>query len=833
MSDTVEPGKNPGSAHGPDDGSSRGRLTVFVAAAPGAGKTFSMLEEGHRLKAEGRDVVIGLVESYGRPKTEAELKDLEVVPRRKVSYKGLELLEMDLEAIVARKPEVVLIDEVYHTNAPGMPNAWRYEDVEDIRSAGIDVLTTMNIQHLESLKDVAEQIAGVTVRETIPDHLLEDADEIQLVDISPEALRKRMKHGNIYPERNIERALDGFFRPGNLAALRELALGWLANTEADRIAEDEHLPTENVVVAVREPLQSQPLIRRAVRMSRRYRGHCTVVTVLRAGEPLSEEMESSQKVAEALEARFEVVTNDDPAAAIVAEVRAHDATQLLIGAPGGRFLERYRGSLVDELLDQLHDVDLHVIARLDPAAGEVPSDPKTVIENDSQEPAADPVGTEGGERGYLRIYIGYAPGCGTTSTMLREGQRRAGRGTSVVVGAAATYGLIANEEALRGLTVIPPKTPPKRPGGSADMDVDAVIVSGAQVVCVDDLGYKNRDPHARYRFRFEEVEELRRAGFKVISTVHLRDMASAAETVAAATGQPTTGVVPDWVLRQATELELVDVPPAVLLKRLEHHDVPVSPERREQLRAIFTIDVLGRLRETALRLVATHTDARLLAYMEARGITAAWESMARVMAAVAPQPGLEPLIERAAAEAHRAEGKLVVVSVEAGDDAPDAAAEVRYRELTLRLGGQYVTLKSPKPAPALLDYAKHNHVTEIVLARGRHSEKGGPTGSSIKRDIIREASQIDVHVLRDFPTQVEGPAAGTPGGAEVSASGSAGDSADAGGSEAAGSGSSTGAGAGGPAPASVSAGRSTGDASASPESAAAEGSAGAGEADQK
>ncbi|MEA2645090.1 MAG: two-component system, OmpR family, sensor histidine kinase KdpD [Chloroflexota bacterium] len=737
----------------------RGRLTVFVAAAPGAGKTYSMLEEGHRLKAEGRDVVIGLVETYGRPRTEALIQGLEVVPRRKVSYKGLALEEMDLEALIARKPEVVLIDEVYHTNAPGMPNAFRWEDVDDLRDAGIDVLTTMNIQHLESLKDVAEQIAGVTIRETIPDHLLEDADEIQLVDISPEALRKRMKHGNIYPERNIERALDGFFRPGNLAGLRELALGWLANSEADRLAEDEHLPTENVVVAVREPQQSQPLIRRAVRMSRRYRGRCTVITVLRPGEPLSEEMEASQKLAEALEAHFEAVSNDDPAAAIVEEVRTHNATQLLIGAPGGRFLERYRGSLVDELLEHLKDVDLHVIARLS-SASEVPADPKTVIEAATTEPAADPIGTEGGERGYLRIYIGYAPGCGTTSTMLREGQRRAERGTSVIVGAAATYGLAVNEEALRGLTVIPPRTPPKRPGGSADMDLDAVMKSGAQVVCIDDLGYQNRDPQARHRYRFEEVEALRSAGFKVISTVHLRDMEAAASTVAAATGQETKGVVPDWVLRQATELELVDVPPAVLLKRLEHHDVPVSPERREQLRAIFTIDVLGRLRETALRLVATHTDARLLAYMEARGITAAWESMARVMAAVAPQPGLEPLIERAAAEAHRAEGKLVVVSVESGEETPDEAAEVRYRELTLRLGGQYVTLKSPKPAPALLDYAKHHHVTEIVLARGGHSEKTGATGSSIKRDIIRDASQIDVHVLREIAAQAESSGAG-------------------------------------------------------------------------
>jgi two-component system sensor histidine kinase KdpD len=740
----------------------RGRLTVLVAAAPGAGKTYAMLEEGHRLKEAGKDVVVGLVETYGRPRTEALLHGLEVVPRRIVHYKNVDLEEMDLEAIIARRPDVVLIDEIYHTNAPGVTHEKRWEDIEDIRNAGIDVITTMNIQHLESLKDVAEQIAGLKIRETIPDHLLEDADEVQLVDISPEALRKRMQHGNIYPEKNIERALDGFFRPGNLAALRELALNWLANTEADRIAEDEKLVArENVLAAVREPMQSQALIRRAVRMSKRYRGDCTIVTVLRPGEPLSDELEPCLALAEALDARFEVLTGE-PAEAIVEAVRRHNASQLLIGAPGGKFMERYRGSLVDRLLDELTDVDLHIIARFDPI-DVADIDPKATVESTTEDTTADPIGTEGGAHGYLRIYVGYAPGTGTTSTMLREGQRRAARGTKVVVGAAATYGLPANEEALTGLTVIPPRVPPSRPGGSADMDLDAVMASGAQVVCVDDLGYVNRAPDARYRFRYEEVEALRHAGFKVVATVHLRDLASVADVVTATTGIPTEGNVPDWVLRQATELELVDVPPAVLLQRLESHDVPISPERREKLRKVFTLDVLGRMREIALRLIATHTDDRLLAYMEARGITSPWESMVRVMAAVAPQPGLEPLIERAAAGAHRAEGKLVVVSVDSseGKDPEAHNATALYQELTMKLGGQFVVLKSSKPGQALLDYAKKTHVTEIVLARGDHKEKAGPLGSSIKREIIRGASQIDVHVLRAFETADE-PAVSQP-----------------------------------------------------------------------
>ncbi|HEV3231132.1 MAG TPA: hypothetical protein VG245_02635, partial [Candidatus Dormibacteraeota bacterium] len=355
-------------------GTRRGRMTVFVAAAPGAGKTFAMLEEGRRLRAEGRDVVVGIVETYNRPKTIAEVGDLEVVPRRVIHYKGLELEEMDLDAILARHPEWVLIDEIYHTNAPGTRNERRYEDIAEIREAGVNVMTTMNIQHLESLKDVAEQISGMTIRETIPDRLLEDADEIQLVDISPEALRKRMQHGNIYPLQNVERALHGYFRPGNLAALRELALNWLANTESERLGADEELPRENVLAAVREPLASQALVRRGVRMSRRYGGDCTIVTVLKPGEALSEELEQTQKLARAL----------------VEEVRTHHATQLVVGAPGGGFLERYRATLVDDLLDELRDVDLHVIARYEPTAPVEGAINAAVVEAEA-EPAAEPV----------------------------------------------------------------------------------------------------------------------------------------------------------------------------------------------------------------------------------------------------------------------------------------------------------------------------------------------------------------------------------------------------------------------------------------------------------
>src|SRR5438046_6757684 len=202
----------------------RGRLRVYLGAVAGVGKTYTMLNEGHRRESRGTDIVVGYVETHKRSQTQAQLGDLEVIPRKQVTYRGVTLEEMDTEAIIARHPKVVLIDELAHTNAPGSKHTKRYQDVEEILDAGIDVVTTLNIQHLESLNDLVASITGVRVRETLPDWILDQADEVELIDISPHALRQRMKHGNIYPTQRIDAALNNFFREGNLTALRELAL---------------------------------------------------------------------------------------------------------------------------------------------------------------------------------------------------------------------------------------------------------------------------------------------------------------------------------------------------------------------------------------------------------------------------------------------------------------------------------------------------------------------------------------------------------------------------------------------------------------------------------
>src|SRR6188508_1411915 len=219
------------------DESCAGRLKIFLGAAPGVGKTYEMLQEARAKLKEGKDVVVGVVETHGRKETEALLDGLEVIPRRHLNYKNRSLDEMDLDALLARRPQVALVDELAHTNVPGSRHGKRWQDVEELLAAGIDVVSTVNIQHLESLGDVVESITGVRQKETVPDEVVRRADQIELVDMSPEALRRRMAHGNIYKPDKVDAALSNYFRPGNLTALRELALLWVADRADEYLTE--------------------------------------------------------------------------------------------------------------------------------------------------------------------------------------------------------------------------------------------------------------------------------------------------------------------------------------------------------------------------------------------------------------------------------------------------------------------------------------------------------------------------------------------------------------------------------------------------------------------
>ena len=320
-----------------------GHFRIYLGAVAGVGKTYAMLNEGHRRRGRGADVVIGFVECHGRRLTEEMIDGLEVIPRKKVDYRGSVLEEMDLDAVLARRPEIALVDELAHTNVPESGrNAKRWQDVLDILAAGIDVISTVNIQHLESIADDVERMTGTPVRERVPDWVVRKADQIELIDSSPEQLRRRLLHGNIYPKEEVPAALTHFFRTDNLIALRELALRFVADESDEELLEYprwRHSPvlwetTERILVAVIAAAGTDVLLHRAARIALRVKGELDVLYL--AGDTgLSGDCRSTDGVRELaadLGARWHEVQDDDPARAIVSFARQHQITQIVIGS---------------------------------------------------------------------------------------------------------------------------------------------------------------------------------------------------------------------------------------------------------------------------------------------------------------------------------------------------------------------------------------------------------------------------------------------------------------------------------------------------------------------
>ncbi|HEY1354902.1 MAG TPA: histidine kinase [Solirubrobacterales bacterium] len=370
----------------------RGRYKIFLGMAAGVGKTYRMLQEGHAEKAAGRDVVIGYLEAHKREETTAQARGIEVVPRRKVAYRDVEVEEMDLPAVLVRAPDLALIDELAHTNPSGIEHEKRYEDIADVLAAGIDVFSTVNVQHLESLNDQVTELTGVRVRETVPDSILGQADEVVLIDLTPEALVARLRAGKIYPEGNIESALNNFFKIENLASLREVSLRQVAeDVESKRLIYSETEPlgtreekvlsevpkavSERLLALVRPQPSSQRLVRRAWRSAQRLGTDLDLLWVRKPGRPLEGEEERQvtalRQLASVLGAHLLIEEHDDLVAAAARVVQERGSTYIMVGESlPPRGFARLREPLPQRLMRATPPgVDVRIIAHREAEEG--------------------------------------------------------------------------------------------------------------------------------------------------------------------------------------------------------------------------------------------------------------------------------------------------------------------------------------------------------------------------------------------------------------------------------------------------------------------------------
>jgi two-component system sensor histidine kinase KdpD len=704
----------------------RGLLKVYLGATPGSGKTFAMLREGRDRRDDGEDVVVGFVETHGRRRTAEAVGTLEVLPRITVTYKGTTLSDMDVDGMIARQPHVALVDELAHTNAPGLRHDKRWQDIEEIRAAGIDVISTMNIQHLESIKDLVEQITGITIHETVPDTVLDAADEVQFIDITPEALRKRMRHGNVYAADRVDTALENFFRPGNLAALREIGLRFVAERVGTERGGIQAAP-EDVIVAVSGRRTAEQLIRRAVRLARRRRGLCTVVHVHEHATTADADDVSWRRLSAELQCGVVERDGVDIATAVIAAARERGSRHVVVGEPKAMGSVRaLRPNIVDRVLDGLADVDVHVIARHGIAAGD---------DHGRPDPDSLLLRLHGDIHtvGNLRIYLGYARGCGTTTAMLDEARRRAGRGTDVVVAALPK----SAQARLDGLPLLGGRSSAAARG---ILDLPALLARNPDVAAVDDLAGRTTtgEPVA------DAIPAIRAAGITVIATVTIGDLSSTVSAMGTLLHRdPGAAVVDDAALDAADEVELVDIVPAELEERLREGLIMAPRAAMLALQGDFRPEVLAMLREMTFRRVAQHTDRRLLTYMARKHIAAPWEARPRVLVCVPPLPGQEQLLSTAARLAARRDDALTAISVRTSHRT-DAEKRLlgAYAALIHQRGGEFATVDGNDIAATIAAYARDHGITEIVLMR-----TPGRRQSRTLRRLIRLLVDVDVHIL--------------------------------------------------------------------------------------
>lgn len=689
----------------------QGGLTIYLGAAPGGGKTFAMLMEGRDLRADGDDVLLGVVDTRGRPRTSDAIGTLEFAPRAPEMGRD----QLDCDAIIERHPATILIDDIAYTPTNDEP---RWKSVQRLRAAGINVIATVDVTALESLADVVEDLTGEPVIQTVPDSVVDDATDVRFVDITPEALHKRALHGNIYPGVHEIPTSSRLFDVSTLAGLRELGL----QRVADHLHGSVEAPPQHVVVAVSGRPGSMALIRRAARLARRFRGLCTVVHVLNdtASEPRWRE------VAENLQCAL-IEVDGEPISAVVSAVEHRGALHVVVGEQAVRNSGLFSHGTVDDLISALPKVNIHVIAHA--GRGRRPK-AAAVLPATAQAPPAEAVPQGATAPGALRLYLGAVRGVGTTTAMLAEAQRRRGRGTDVIIGALDPT---RSGDVPSGVSVIPH-------GKGGTLDVTRVLARKPDVVCIDSIAALASDGTPVV----DAVADLIHAGIMVLGTVLLTDLESMrprlAELGIGPTGKHPVG---DEVLHAARDVEVIDVTVEEIQERLRNGAIVPIDHIDAALNGTYSKRNIQALREETLVRASRLSDKKMASYVGGVDPGGLREAHLRVAVAVSIREGGLDLIRAAASMAGvRGQDLVVLTVVQPGRHRPSDEDIEHYQEVTESLGATFVRRDGKDPVGAIVEFLHQNLVSELVVRRVRASSR------TIGR-LVSAVDGVDVHI---FPT---------------------------------------------------------------------------------
>ncbi|TCZ80910.1 histidine kinase [Paenibacillus albiflavus] len=746
----------------------QGKLKIYIGAVSGVGKTYHMLREGQHLKQHGIDVVICAVSTMSRPETIEQLGDIERVPSIHWTKGDVLQKDLNLDGLLERNPEVVLVDGLAHRNRKEAKFPTRLEDIKFLLARGISVITTLNVYELESIKEAARKLTGIYVEETVPSDTLELADEVRLIDVTPEKILDRLSEGVL--NKNQGRSV---YQIGNIGKLRELALRLVAEDVNDSLKKyqeengliDAPQAAERILVSAQYHWNGSIHILRGYQIAKRLNGDLYVVNFARPHAELSKEEASFKrsilKLIKKIEASFEEVpiTHKRKLPEVLLNyAKHHHVTRIVLGqSRQSRWQEIWQGSIVNRILRKAKLVDLYVVAdrarsngeRILPVRHTRTKQPEDAYRRLTHKQVEENISKM--KRGQLKVYIGAAPGVGKTYAMLREGNDLLKKGIDVMIGLLETHERAETTEQIGALKLIPRAQILYHGTKLEDMDVQAIIERNPEVVLVDELAHTNV-PGSTNKKRYEDIIELLNAGISVVSTMNVQHLESLNDAVEQITGVRVRETVPDHVLRLADEAQLIDVSPNSLQQRMKEGKIYSADKIDQALNHFFRTGNLIALRELSLREIADDVDERLEAWERDSSLRGPWRRKETIFVGVTLGANSERLIRHGFRIAYRLKADWHVNYIHTGEPLSD---EKRKRadllqQLTVRLGGAFEIIEAGSRKSIgriMLDQANRYESTQMIIGQSNHSFRDKWSPNTVERTILRYGRHMDILLI--------------------------------------------------------------------------------------
>jgi two-component system sensor histidine kinase KdpD len=741
-----------------------------------------MLREGQSLKSQGIDVVICAVSTMQRPETVEQIGDLERIPSIHWRKNGQEKKDLNLDALIERNPEVLLVDGLAHRNREGARLPTRLDDIRFLLSRGISVITTVNVYELEDVRTVAKKLTGIDVSETVPADTLEKADEVVLIDVTPETMLSRVAEGTLRGQSTE------MLKRGNLAVLRELSLRLVAegvNDSLEKYRDELGLigpsgAAERILVSTQYHWNGSIYVRRGQQIAKRLNGDLLVVTFVNPNKQPGKEAEAFKrsivKLVERIGARFEELplgSRKSLPGVLVGYALDNHVTRIVLGhSRQTRWQEFWQGSIVHDMLKKTRNVDIFIVAdraahegeRILPARMSKQEDEAELFRRLSSQELDQQIRKI--KRGRFKVYIGAAPGVGKTYTMLREGNDLLKKGIQVCVGLLETHGRKETKLQVGELDVLPRKAIDYKGSRLEEMDTEEIIRRNPEVVLVDELAHTNV-PGSTYKKRYEDVLDILAAGISVITTVNVQHLESLNDAVEQITGVRVRETVPDHILRLADEVQLIDVTPQSLQQRMKEGKIYALEKVHQALSNFFKTGNLIALRELALREIADDVDERLESWERSNSLRGPWRRKEVIYVCVNCMQQAERLIRRGFRIAYRLKAVWYVAFVQLEHSVQSAESAERLevlKKLTERLGGKFEirrTKSMKQISKELVANATEYGTTQIIAGQSKSSLWKELRYGSIVKDLLRSARHMDVLVVADYDPSNRQSAAGT------------------------------------------------------------------------